>query len=233
MSVTRPPIQRGRGDRDAHPARRAVADEPDGVDRLACAARGHHDVPALEVGVVGRLDQWRAAAGIGGPDRTLGHGGHDGLHDRRDLGEAAHARLSGGQRTSSGARSCSRSRHPAGPRWSGSPDGSTCRRPSPARRRPAPRRPGRWRSRRRLPGRWPSPRASGPSPVRRRSHRRCRPRRCGRSVRPAAGPAGPSRPGGGTVRRTSAAHEVGRRRGQHHRDIGALRAQGRTSSTAL
>ena len=98
-------------------------------------------------------------------------------------------------------------------------DSSTCRRPSPARRRPAPTSRGRSRSRRR-----PSQAAGHRrQPVRgRRRHddrrRPCRRRRCGRSVRRAAGRARRSRP----AWRDSAANDSGptkrsRGRGQHHR----------------
>ena len=104
-------IERGLGDRDAHPARRAIADEPDRVDGLARAARRHHDVATLEIGIMSRLDERRARGRVGGPDRAIGHGRDHGLHDRPDLGEAAHAGLPGRQRTRRpGARSGSRSR---------------------------------------------------------------------------------------------------------------------------
>ena len=204
-------IERGRRDGRAHPSGRAIADEADRVDGLARAAGRHHDVAAGEVGVAGGRDERRPGGRVGGTDRAIGDG------RRRPRPRSPRARQAARRPTaptpaarSRARRSCSRTRA-AARRWRRSPGGSTCRRPSPARRRPAPRSRGRSRSRRRPPGRWPSRRASGRSPVRRRSHRPCRRRRCDRSGRRAGGRAARSRPGGATARRMTAGRRSGSR----------------------
>ena len=192
------------GDRGAHPAGRAVADETDRVDRLARPAGGHDDVAAGQVGVAGRFDERWAGGRIGGTDRAIADGRDDGVDDGRQLGQPPDARLARRERTGVGLDD--RVAELAQPRDVGdaSPGGSTCRRPSPARRRPAPTSRGSWRSRRHRPGRWPSRPASARSRARRRSRRPCRRRRCGRSGRRGAGRAARSRPGGGRVPRTRA-----------------------------
>ena len=157
------------------------------------------------------------AAGSGGTDRAIGDGRDDRVDDRRQLRQAPDARLA--RRERPGLRLDDRVAELAQPGDVGDRRrvASTCRRPSPARRRPAPRSRGTSRSPRRRPGRWPSRPASGRSPARRRSRRRCRRRRCGRSGRRAAGRAGRSRPGGATVPRTRADRRSGSRTGSASR----------------
>ena len=86
-------IEGGLGDRRAHLAGRAVADEAHRVDRLAGAAGGDDDVAAGEVGVAGRFDERWAGGRIRGTDRAIADGRHDGVDDGRQLGQAPDARL--------------------------------------------------------------------------------------------------------------------------------------------
>ena len=221
-------IERGLGDGDAHLAGGAIADEADRIDRLARPAGGHHDVPTLEVGVVGGRDERRPSRRIRGPDRPIGDGRDDRVHDRR------RARPVGRRRTDPtraarrpGARSGSRSRRAAARRSRGSPGGSTCRRPSPARRRAA-----------RSVARQVAVTTSPASPL------AIAPSQCavaGATTMASAVSARtmcPIRPSGSRSSRSvstgwrdsaakvSGPDEPGRGRGQHHRHVGAFRAQG-------
>ena len=83
-------IEGGLGEGDAHLAGRAVADEPDRIDRLGGAAGSDHDVATLEVGVVGSADDRRTVGRVGRADGPAGDGRDDGVDDRGGLGEAAH-----------------------------------------------------------------------------------------------------------------------------------------------
>ena len=152
----------------------------------------------------------------------------------RQLRQPPDARLARRERPGLGLDDRVPERRAAARRWRPSRGASTCRRPSPARRRPAPRSRDAWRSRRRRPGRWPSRPASARSPVPRRSRRPCRRRRCGRSARRAAGRAARSRPGGATAPRTRADRRSGSRPGVSITATSAPSARSRrSSSTAL
>ena len=150
--------ERRLGDRDAHPARWAVADEADRVDRLArcrrrSRRRGGRRGPRSRGGAGGG----RSLGGVGLADRPVVDGRDDRVDDPRQLGEPADAGLAGRERP--GLRRHDRVAEVAAAaarRWRASPGASTCRRPSPARRRPGRSSRGRWRSRRRPRGRSPS-----------------------------------------------------------------------------
>ena len=88
------------------------------------------------------VDERRAGGGVRRPDRPVGHGRDHGVHDPRPRpgGPRRTAPTRAGRRRA--RRSRSRSRRPAARRWPVSRDASTCRRPSPGRRRPAPTTPG-------------------------------------------------------------------------------------------
>ena len=97
------------------------------------------DVPAGEVGArAAARPAGGRAAGSARTDRSIADGRDDGVDDRRQLGQAADARLA--RRERARRRLDDRvAEVVAQPRDVGaaSPDASTCRRPSPARRRPA------------------------------------------------------------------------------------------------
>ena len=173
----RPAGERRLGDGDAHLAGRAVADEPDRVDRLGRAAGGDRRRAGRRgPRSRGGSTQRRASARV----RRHGPAGRrpPRRRRRRCAGSSASrptpdlARRERARRRA--RRSCSRSRPAAARRSPGSRGATTSRRPSPARRRPAPTSRARSRSPRRPRGRWPSRPASGPSPARRRAHPRRR-----------------------------------------------------------
>ena len=140
------PAREGRlGDRDTHPAGAPVADEPDGVDRLRRAAGADDDVAAVEVGLAERGDERR-------PRRRRPAGGRAPRRWPRPPHRRSAAAPRAGPHPPGPRRGCrtragpsrSRSRAGAARRCRGSRGASTCRRPSPARTRPAPRSRGRW-----------------------------------------------------------------------------------------
>ena len=162
--------ERRLGHGDAHPAGRAIADEPDGVDRLTGPAGADDHVTSLEVRVARALDHGRPEARIRRPDGASGDGLDHGVDDGRQLREPPDARLARrerpGRRLDDGVPEVV-----AQPRrrWPASPDATTCPRPWPGRRSPARSRRGPWRSRRHRRARRPSRPASAPWPARRRA----------------------------------------------------------------
>ena len=91
MSVTRAPRARAASaTADAHLAGRAVADEADGVDRLARPTGGHHDVPAGKVRIARpAATSGGRAAGSGARTGRPADGRDDGVDDGRQLGQPA------------------------------------------------------------------------------------------------------------------------------------------------
>ena len=97
-------LRRDPGERVALPARRAVAEVADRVERLTGATRGHHHPPAREVAGqrVGPLQQQPGELGdLGGlgqaprPGVTAGEPARGRLHDDRRRGDAAAPRCRG------------------------------------------------------------------------------------------------------------------------------------------
>ena len=115
-----------------------VADEPHGVDRLRGAAGADDDVAPLEVRLHPRRRLGRALRGVGLADGPALEHRDDGVHDERQVGEPPDPALPRRERPDlrrDDARTRSRAR--GARRCRASPGGSTCRRPSPARPRPA------------------------------------------------------------------------------------------------
>ena len=86
-----PALTGGGRQRDAHPSRRAVPEEPDAVERLPCPSRCHEDVAARERSAFGRtcdglFDAPGDFLGLGHPpdaDEPLGELSLAGPHDQR------------------------------------------------------------------------------------------------------------------------------------------------------
>ena len=181
----------------------------------------------VEVGVAGRLDErWPR-----GRIRRRGPAVRRRPRRRRRRSRSSSARrptpdLARGERARVGLDDRVAERPQPGDVGDASPGASTCRRPSPGRRRPAPTSPGTSRSRRRRPGRWPSRRASARSRARRRSRR---PLSADDDVPDPAVGQQVEQVGLDRVarqrRERQRADEPRRGRGQHHRDVGALGAQ--------
>ena len=183
---SRSAIARGRRQREAHLAARAIGDEADGVDRLPRGPGRDEQPQALEVAALpgreapGRLDD---RGGLGHASDALAPRGEKALGrpDRDGAARGEHA-----------PRSRARRR---GPTW-----------PSPSRARAAPVRgaPGSTSRGSRRPARWRACRACAPWPARRGAGRipppgpRARPRRCCPRPRP------PCAPRASTARRRSA-----------------------------
>ena len=147
MSVTVAPRGEGRfGDGDTHPARGAIADEPDRVDGLRRATRGDHDVPPGEVPGRLRLGDRRPEGAVG-LTRTGRSPMASTTASTRLGSSASRPRPDGarGERTRRQAPRCGSRTRPASARSPGSPDARTCRRPWPAPRSPARSMPGTWR----------------------------------------------------------------------------------------
>ena len=141
----RPAIEGRLGDRHAHPAARAVADEAHRVDGLPRPAGGDDDVAARQIGLARRAR--RPAAAARGRGLAYRRAARPRPRPRR---RCAAARRAGPRRTGPRRAGRARARRPrsrrrpgAGRRSIGWPGGSTCRRPSPARRPPAPTSQGR------------------------------------------------------------------------------------------
>ena len=189
--------------------------------------------PARSASWAGPVSGGRAA-GSGGTDRAIADGRDDRVDDGVELGQPPDAGLAGGERPGPGLDDQVAERAQPRRRWRPSRDGSTCRRPSPARRRPGPTSRGRSRSRRHPTVPRPCSPASARSPAPRRRRRPCRRGRCGRSVRRAAGRGRRSRPGGATAPRTTGVRRSARRTRVSITDTSAPSARrSRSSSTAL
>ena len=91
-------VERSGRDRGAHPPRRAIADEPDRVDRLARPAGGHDDVAPGEVRVAGGPRQRWTRGRIRGTDRAIADGRDDGIHDGLEVGQPPDSGLAGRER---------------------------------------------------------------------------------------------------------------------------------------
>ena len=93
----RPASDRGPGDRDAHLAAAAIADEPDGVDRLGGAAGGDDDVATLEVEGAQAVDDRGPGGGAGLADRRVADGFDHRVDDVAELRQPPDAGLAGRQ----------------------------------------------------------------------------------------------------------------------------------------
>src|SRR6185503_10309385 len=80
---------------DAHLSGRAIADEPDGVDRLRGAAGGDDDMAAVEVWLSGGSGHGWTIRRTWCPDRSVRDRRDRGVDDGRGLGQPALARLPG------------------------------------------------------------------------------------------------------------------------------------------
>ena len=131
--------ERRLGDRDAHLPGGAVADEPNRIDRLGRAAGRDDDVAAREIGRAAARRRWPGGR-VGRADGRSAIAATTASTIGGELGEPAHADWPDASGPDSGLHDRgSRNRRAAARRSRGSPGARTSRRPSPARRRPAPR----------------------------------------------------------------------------------------------
>ena len=90
-----PARERRLADGDTHLPGRAVADEPDGVDRFARAARADDEMSSGQVGLADGLDRRGAGTRVGRADRARADRRDDGIDDGGQLGQPPHACLTG------------------------------------------------------------------------------------------------------------------------------------------